>query len=150
MHFLLICSTWTTDVQNILETSEPRPKQNRRPEPRKHIEDPYLSILVFLTRVFLALWNFFLKIFWLNQGALPSIFWNFATEWVLKNPEGSPLLHFLALWHCSKFSGFFENFLMSPKCTPFNFFHILQQTGVSKSPKGPPFHNFENFALFEP
>ena len=26
-------------VQNILETSEPRPKQNRRPEPQKHTRD---------------------------------------------------------------------------------------------------------------
>ena len=36
--FLFICSTsstLTTDLQNILETPEPRPKQkHRRPEPR--------------------------------------------------------------------------------------------------------------------
>ena len=29
------------------------------------------------------------------------------------------------------------------------YFHTLEQTGVSKSPKGPPFYNFKNFALFE-
>ena len=28
---------------------------------------------------------------------------------------------------------------MSPKGSPFNFFHFLQPAGVSQSPKGPPF-----------
>ena len=37
-----------------------------------------------------------------------------------------------------------EKFLMSPKGSPF---HTLEQTGVSKSTKGPPFYNFKNFAL---
>ena len=62
----------------------------------------------------------------------------FATEWMLKNPKGSrvPLLHFR---HCDTVQKcqFLENFLMSPKGPPFNFFHILQQTGVSKRPKRP-------------
>ena len=31
-----MCSIGTPDIQNILETSEPRLKQIRRPEPRKH------------------------------------------------------------------------------------------------------------------
>ena len=42
---LFICSTLTTDVQNILETSEPRPTQNRRPEPRKHTQDPHFDYI---------------------------------------------------------------------------------------------------------
>ena len=39
-----------------------------------------------------------------------------------------------------------SNFSMSQKGSPF---HTLEQTGVSKSPKGPPFYNSKNFALFE-
>ena len=44
----------------------------------------------------------------------------------------------------SHFSFFFENkknwkICLSPKGLPFNLFDILQQTGFSKSPKGPPF-----------
>ena len=31
---------------------------------------------------------------------------------------------------------------MFPKGPSFNFFDILQPTGVSQSPKGPPFYNF--------
>ena len=43
VHFFpLICST--SDVQNILETSEHRPKENRRPEPRKHTKDPHFGV----------------------------------------------------------------------------------------------------------
>ena len=34
---------------------------------------------------------------------------------------------------------FFSKFFLSPKGPPFKFFDILQQTEVSKSPKGPPF-----------
>ena len=50
--FLLICSTTrTTDVQNILEMSKSRPKQNRRPEPRKHTKYPHFGYL-FLVGVF--------------------------------------------------------------------------------------------------
>ena len=66
------------DVRNILETSEPRPTQNRRPEPPKHTKDPNFGVF---NRLFLG--KFFITI---------------------KGP-----------------------------------FHILQQTGVLKSPKGPPF-----------
>ena len=39
-------------LQNILDTSEPRPEQNRRPGRRKHTKDPALDILVFLSQIF--------------------------------------------------------------------------------------------------
>ena len=81
---LFICSTWTMHFQNILDTSEPRPKQSWRPEPRKHTKDPPLAILVFLT-VFSTMRLFF-EIFWLHQKVLPSIFWFFATEWMVWSP----------------------------------------------------------------
>ena len=42
--------------------------------------------------------NFLLK----TPKSPPSIFWNFATEWMLKNLKGSPLSQFPALWHFSK------------------------------------------------
>ena len=38
-----------------MASAEPRPKHNRRPEPRQHTKDPSLAILVFLTRIFSAL-----------------------------------------------------------------------------------------------
>ena len=43
--------------------------------------------------------------------------------------------------HILKFLG---NFFKSFKGPPFNFFHILQPTGVSQSPKGPPFYIFRH------
>ena len=63
---------------------------------------------------------------------------------MLINPEGSPLSHFLALCDCSKFCFrfFFKNFQMPPKGKLFNVFGILQQTGFSSSPIGPPFTIF--------
>ena len=44
---------------------------------------------------------------------------------------------------------FFSNFLLSPNGPPFKFFDILQQTEVSKSPKGPPSLVFGTVRLFQ-
>ena len=49
-------------IQNKLDTSEPRPKQNQRLEPRKNTKHPPLDILdisVFNLNIFLALKDFF-------------------------------------------------------------------------------------------
>ena len=65
---------------------------------------------------------------------------------VSKSSKGSP---FLVFRHCETFKilifRFFEffskkvsNFSFAAKRSPFKFFDILQQTEVSKSPKGPP------------
>ena len=64
---------------------------------------------------------------------------------MLINPKGSPLYIFrhYDTFKIFIFRFFFENFLMSPKGF-FNFFDLLQQTGFSKSPKGPPSYNFKN------
>ena len=55
------------------------------------------------------------------------VFCCFATEWMLKNPKGSPLSVFR---HCETFKKFFS------KGSPFNFFDILQQNECLKFPKG--------------
>ena len=58
------------------------------------------------------------------------------------------VLTFLALWD-SPFFGFvrlfFENFLMSPKCPPFNLVDILQQNECLKIPKGPFFQILRHY-----
>ena len=81
--FLFICSTWTTDVQNILEKPEPRPK-NQRPEPGKHTKEPLRIFFITMRLVF--------EIIFIEPTVPPSIFWYFATEWIK-----GPLLHFR---HC--------------------------------------------------
>ena len=48
--------------------------------------------------------------------------------------------------HCATF---FSNFLLSPNGPPFKFFDILQQTEVSKSPKGPSFLVFRHCETFK-
>ena len=128
--FLFSCSTsstWTTDVQNILETPEPRPKQNIDVQNLENI-------------LRIPLWCFSLEFFGLHQrvSILFCLLRYFATQWMSKNPKGSPLLHFSALWHCSKISfwNFFRKFLIS-QGSPFNYFRILKPTGVSQSPKVP-------------
>ena len=62
---------------NILETSVPRPKQNRRPQPRKHTKDPPLAILVFST-------------FWHFSAKAPYIFLIFCNRMDVKKLKGSP------------------------------------------------------------
>ena len=87
----------------------------------------------------------------------PFLFWYFATGWMFKKFKRVPLLNFLALWDCSKFSfivffqenfQIFESILMSPKGRSFICL-IFCNKRVSKSPKSPTFYNFKNFALFE-
>ena len=140
--FPLFCSTsstWTTVVQNILETPEPRSKQkHRRPEPRKH----RTPILVFFTRIFFGAMRFFFEFFRIPPKGLPFICFDILPHnGCQKIPKG---LHFSALWHCSKISVsiFFRKFFEISQGSPFNFF-IFCTTGVSQSPKGPAFYNFE-------
>ena len=118
--FLFICSTsstWTTDVQNILETPEPRPKQkHRRPEPRKHRIPP----LVCFTRIFSSLCYFF-EVFWIPPKGLPFVCFDILQHnGCQKNPK-CPLLHFSAFFSASHFN-FFWKFLKSPKGPPLIFF----------------------------
>ena len=56
-----------------------------------------------LLRVFSALWDFFFeKIFNVSKGYPLRVFSYFATECMLINPKGSPLLHFSAICDFSK------------------------------------------------
>ena len=69
-----------------------------------------------------------------------------ATEWILRNPKGPPFTFFgTVTLQKSHFSIFFSR--MSPECPLSIFFLILQQTEVSKSPKGL-LYNFTNFCAF--
>ena len=108
--------------------------KKRPPEPLKYIKDPPVGYLGVFHIGFFSELRLFFKNFWIASQGPP---FNFATEWMLKNPKGPP---FYIFRHCDTVqkSNFFWGFL-SPKAPPFIFFHILQQTGVSKSPKGPPF-----------
>ena len=72
--------------------------------------------------------NFFFEIF--SPKGPPCIFWCFATEWMLKNLKGSPLLVFFR--HC-------EIFFPKMKKKFLQFFHVLRQNGCRKTSKGPPF-----------
>ena len=67
--FCLFVQLEITDVQNILETSEPRPKQNRRPEPLKQTKDPPLAILI-LTWIFFGTETFFENFLTAPKGPL--------------------------------------------------------------------------------
>ena len=133
--FLFICSTsstWTTDVQNILEKPEPRPKQkHRRPEPRKHGIPP----LVFSTRIFFGTMRHFLKFFVFHQMSAFVCFDILQHNGCQKITKRPPFYHFrlcdtVQNFHFPIFSWVFQNL---PKA-PFDFFHVLQQTGVSQSP----------------
>ena len=61
-----------------------------------------------------------------------------------KTGRDYPPLNFFR--HCATF---FLNFVLSPNGPPLSFFDILQQTEVSKSPKGPPFLVFRHCETFK-
>ena len=79
---------------------------------------------------------------------------------VSKSPKSPPFLVFRHYETVSKISFFvfFSKifpikilyFLNVSKRSPLNFFDILQQTGISKSRKGPPLTNLKKLRFFEP
>ena len=83
----------------------------------------------------------FFEVSWIPPKGLPFVCFNILQHNGFQKVPNGPLLHFSALWHCSKisFSKFFGNFLKFPKGPALFFFHILQPLGVSQSPKGSPF-----------
>ena len=103
--FLFICST-TSNLNNFKpqqlqpqkRVQNEKKKQNRRPEPRKHTKDPTSAPLFFGTM------RLFLKFFGLHQRVAPSFVSIFCNTMDVKKSQRVPLLHFLALWHCSKIS----------------------------------------------
>ena len=139
---MLICSTtWTTEVQNTLHlrTSSKRKRSKTDVQNLENIlKIPFLAILVFFTSIFFGTMRLFIENFWIAPKCPLSFVSIFCNRLEGKNLIG-PSFHFSALWHCSKISFFdFSDFFSVSKGLP-SFFYILQQTGVSKSPKGPPF-----------
>ena len=104
IQFLFICSTWITHIQNVLDTSEPRPKQTRRPEPRKHTKELHFGYLGVFNLGFLLHCATFFE----PKGRL-HFFWNFATECMLINAKGSPFSIFGTMRHFPKEN---QNFLL--------------------------------------
>ena len=67
--------------------------------------------------------TFFPKLFLMSPKGPPSIFWYFATEWMLKKPKGSLFFRFSAPWDSSKFS-FLSDFRFFQYITTNNFWEI--------------------------
>ena len=137
--FLFICSTtttWTTDVQNILKTSEPNPEQtNRRPELRKHTKDPPLP-WCFHLGIFRHNATLFRKFFWLHYR-VPFQFGN------RMNVEQTHRVTSIIFWHfdCSnsQFLFFFPKFFWCLQRFPSSFFPYFPISWSFKKPKGAPF-----------
>ena len=90
--FLFICSTTSNfnnfkpqQLQPQKRVQNEKKKQNRRPQPRKHTKDPTLAPLFFGT---------LFEVFGLHQRVPLHLFRYFATQWMSKNCEGSPLFTF--------------------------------------------------------
>ena len=93
---------------------------------------------------FSALCDF--RIFLHSKGPTFKFFWYFAANKVSNSPKGLPFYVFrhyetIRNSHFSFFSKVkkIRKFLSQRVRPPFNLFDILQQTGFSKSSKGPPF-----------
>ena len=86
---------------------------------------------------FSALWDFFSKI----KNFIPSIFWCFATEWMVKNPKGPSFQFFSALWD------FFRK-LFSLQRVPLQFLWYFTTHWVFKNPKGSPLSVFRHCETF--
>ena len=85
------------------------------------------------------------------MGPFPS-FLIICSKLKFQKAQRVPLFLFLALWDCFKilifrfFRNSFQKKIPNIFNVFFNFFDILQQTGFSKSRKGPPFYK----RFFEP
>ena len=68
--------------------------------------------------------TFFRKFFNVPKGSPLWVFWYFATECLLINPEGSPLLHFLALCDFFWKKNFFQKFQFFSKKSVLRFLSL--------------------------
>ena len=89
-------------------------KTNRRPELRKHTKDAPFGYLDYFDVFNLDFFFSTMTLFW---KCVPSVFWYFATEWMVKKAKGSP---FYIFRHCdtvqnSQFSFFFRKFFKVSK-----------------------------------
>ena len=136
--FLFICSTsstWTTDIENIFETTELRPKQNHwHPEPRKHSIHP----LVCFTPFFFGTMRLLFEIFWIPPTGITFVcFDSWQHNGCHKIPKG-PLFHFSALCHCSK------NSLKNIPWVPVQLFFIFCNQLEFRKPRRVTFCYFES------
>ena len=114
-YFRFIESLRTCITASQKRVQNKKEKQNSCPEPRNHTKDPPIAPLFFGTV------RLFLKILDCTKVSPLRFFRHFATQWMLKNPKGSPSYIF---WHCgtvkkSHFNFFWKFF---PKGLQFNFF----------------------------
>ena len=106
-----------------------------------------MAIWVTLSLFFFGTMELYVKIFGLHQRVLQSFVLIFCSRMDVKNPSGSPLLPFSALTPFKNLVfDFFRNFSQVSQGFFLQFFHILQQTGISKSPNVT-FYKFKNFAF---
>ena len=139
---------WTTDVQNILETPKPRPKQKHRcPEPRKHRTSLLWCFpLVHSTWILFGTKRLFLKSFGFHQRVSTSFVSIFCNTMDIKKSQRVPLSQeFLHSDTVQKFSfqNFFPEVFKFSQGSPFIFFRFCNQLVFHKTQMVPPFYNFE-------
>ena len=131
--FLFICSTsstWTTDIENIFETTELRPKQNHwHPEPRKHSIHP----LVCFTPFFSALCDFYSKFFGFHQRVSPSFVSTVGNTMDVIKSQKVP---FSIFQHCVTVQ---KTRWKTSHGSPFNYFSYFATNWSFASPEGSPF-----------
>ena len=137
--FLFICSTTRTEVENTRNRrSSSKTERKTKPTSRTsktYCGSPFGYLDVF--HFFRDYETFFLKILDCTKGSPLHLLRYFATKWMLKNPIGSPF-YITCFGTVILFSFWvFRNLFKVSNWSPLHFFLILQQTGVSKSPKGP-------------
>ena len=109
----------------------------------QNLENIGSPIWCFSLGFFSALCDFF-EIFWIPPKGLLRLFRYFATQWMSKNPKGSP---FYIFWRCdtvqkSHFKFFFGSFAKISQGSPLIFSYFATNWSFTK-PKGSPFYNFE-------
>ena len=127
-------NTRTSDLR-----STKRKKSKTRPEPRKHSKNPPSSPLFF------RYYGSFFEIFWIaSKGPAFICFDILQHNGCQKIPKG-PLLHFSALWHCSKISffwNFFGKIFKVTKGSPLQFFSCFATSCSFTKPEGSPLLHF--------
>ena len=118
-----------------LETSEARPK---RKEKTKHVQNLENTLRIPLSPTFFRHYAIFFDFFCFNKGS-PLQFLIFPPLPILSFSGTFSRVPLLLFRYCDTSKISFHFLKIFPKGSPF---HTLQQTGVSKSTKGPPFYNF--------
>ena len=144
--FLKFVQQLQTSTTLNLNNSNLKSASKTKSKNKTDVQNLEITLRIPHSPTFFGAMQLFLKLFGLHQRVPLHLFRHFATQWMSKKSQRVPPFTFFGTVTQFKnliLNFFLGNFFQVSKGLPFTFFHILQPAGVSQTPKGPPFYNFE-------